>query len=323
MSQFIPALKDRVLLLEFGIKMIKVYQSFTYIIGAALLFLFTKPKSQNKDFIIGKINFSSLFGMCAASILALAVAMTLFCNGETIDYMQSSQNILTVKIHGSEYKINQSLLSEMDDMKDEFMIESYVGLSIHNSIDDLTYMLSENFEGDREKALLFVADVTLENLKKFSQKEDKVIKIFKDGSVELSTAINLLIPFIIYESSPLSHQERTLNNIIKGDYQAAVDFYIEDALTRTERESLPIDMKHAKDQYRTSSMGHPITKELIRYLIKNDLAKLDFNKIKDIETREKIESFMKDEPYISGFSKQITKEKSEKWFKIFNTDRLL
>lgn len=282
-------------------------------IASALLISFIvyyaiKDKKKLMQYILGY----------ASSIVAIAISLFLVCIGKPVHYYNNNPNILDVEVLGQTYKINQSLLTEMDDMDTEFLIESYAGLSMHNSTDALDYLLSDKYVGNKEQAIKLVADITLTNFRLYEDKKEKIVETLKTKKISMSSSVNILIPFIINEASPLNHQERTLESILKGDYQLAVDYYIEDAINRQDIETLSLKMKDEDNQTRIGSFGHPMTQSLISTLLHLDFAELDYNKVNP-DKREKLKKLLKPVTVYKDFTDEQVKE----WFKIFKAERFL
>lgn len=298
-----------------GIEFIFPLLSLVYI--AFILFNIMKNKSEDSKGLIHDLKIVFLaYSMTWLS--ALLVGFFLM-NSPTIEHFHNDQNVMAVNVHGTDYVINQTLLSEMEDRETEYLIEGYVGLGIHNSMSSLEYMLSENYTGDKEKSIRFVADILFTNFTEYDKKSVKLVSLFKNERLDISAVMNLLVPFVIYESSPFHHQKRTLESVINGNYQKAIDYYIEDALNRTDVELLPLDMGSKENNERIGSFGHPLLKGIISSLIKNDMAVIDYDKI--IESKRE-----KAKKLISGFTGSSydapSDEKIEYWYKIFKTERL-
>ncbi|TOJ27174.1 hypothetical protein CGI42_28035, partial [Vibrio parahaemolyticus] len=103
-------------------------------------------------------------------------------------YFNNNPNIMDVEVLGQTYRINQTLLSEMDDMDTEFLIESYAGLSMHNSTDALDYLLSDKYSGNKEQAIKLVADITLTNFRLYEGKKEKVVDTLKTKTILVSNS---------------------------------------------------------------------------------------------------------------------------------------
>lgn len=267
-----------------------------------------------------KRNLGFLFLGYFTAISTALIAASLIPSLPSVKSFNNNVNIITVSIHGKEYEIDQSLLSVMD-QDTEFMIEAYAGLSMHNSMSQMEYMLSSSYDGDNEKAIKFTADVLLTNLKLYHEKSDKVVNILKNEKLDLGDVISILIPFIIYEVSPLHHQERFLENVLKGKYQKAADALLDDALNNSNVELLPLKMTDEDNQERVGSLGHPIVYAIMANLIRNELIEFDFDKIHDDEMREKAKRLYIGEQSYS--SKPVSDETIEEWYEMFKTDRLM
>lgn len=274
-----------------------------------------KSKKQIKNTILHLIGGLSVYKLSAVT------GSFLFVFSPTLDYFNSNEDIKTVSIHGKDYTINQTLLStDKNEMETEFLIESYAGLSMHNSVRYIEGLLSVNFEGDKEKSIKFASDLLLTNLEKYNEKEDKLVNLLKTEKLDLSSIVNILIPYIIYETAPLEDQERSLKAILAGDYQNGVDYFIEDSLNRTEVRTLPLTMSDKESQTMTHTYGHMTMQNILALIEHEGLAKIDYEKIKDDEVRKKFKNIMTD----SLITRDGTSmETANKWFEMFNTNRLL
>lgn len=308
-------INNEMLLISSPISFVGKYGVMIFSIASALLISFVayyaiKDKKILIQHILGYIS----------SIAATAITIFLVCIGKPVHYFNNNPNIMDVEVLGQTYKINQTLLTEMDDMDTEFLIESYAGLSMHNSTDALNYLLSDKYSGNKEQAIKLVADISLTNIRLYEEKKEKVVNILKTKEISAASSLNILIPFIVNEASPLHHQERTLESILKGDYQLAVDYYIEDAINRQDIEKLSLKMKDKdKDNNtRIGSFGHPMTQSLISTLLHLDFAELDYNKVNP-DKREKLKELLKPVTVYKDFSDEQVKE----WFKIFKAERFL
>ncbi len=304
---------NEMLLISSPISFVGKYGVMVFSIASALLISFIayyaiKDKKTLIQNILGYIS----------SIAATAITIFLVCIGKPVHYFNNNPNIMDVEVLGQTYKINQTVLTEMDDMDTEFLIESYAGLSMHNSTDALDYLLSDKYSGNKEQAIKLVADITLTNFSLYEDKKEKVVETLKTKKISLSSSVNILIPYIVNEASPLHHQERTLESILKGDYQLAVDYYIEDAINRQDIEKLSLKMKDEDSNTRIGSFGHPTTQSLISTLLHLDFAELDYNKVNP-DKREKLKELLKP---VTAY-KDFTDEQVKEWFKIFKAERFL
>ncbi|WP_415912345.1 hypothetical protein [Neptuniibacter sp. QD37_11] len=258
-------------------------------------------------------------GGFTASFIAGVVSTVAIHYGPSMKTFTENPNVIQVDVHGTKYTINQSLISEMDNDKTEFLIEAYSGLSMHNATWTLEWFAQGHYEADVEKGLRFSADVLLQNLRKYEAKSKKVDAFLTSGPLNFGSAFPFIIQWVVYQASPLDHQERALESIIAGRYQDAVDFYIEDAINRTEEESLPIQMKNREHQTRTSSHGHGVLQAIIHTLTTKGYAELDYDKVNP-DKREELKERMA--YWDDGSSETIEPELIEEWFNIFKTDRL-
>ncbi|MCX8795810.1 hypothetical protein [Vibrio parahaemolyticus] len=306
-------LHNEMLFISSPVSFIGNFGLIVFYIASALLISFIvyyalKDRNKLMQYILGY----------ASSIAAIAISLFLVLAGKPVHYFNNNPNIMDVEVLGQTYRIDQTLLSEMDDMDTEFLIESYVGLSMHNSTDALGYLLSDKYIGNKEQAIKLVADITLKNFILYEDKKEKVVESLKTKKISMSSSVNILIPFIINEASPLNHQKRTLESILKGDYQLAVDYYIEDAINRQDIETYSLKMKDKDKQTRIGSFGHPMTQNLISTLLHLNFADLDYNKVNS-DKREKLKELLKPVTIYKDFTDEQVKE----WFKIFKAERFL
>lgn len=272
----------------------------------------------------GENIYKNLGFMCLGYVSSIAVkllAVFIVCNGPIVEQFKNDPNIIDVDIHGETYTINQSLLSIGDDNNTEWLIETYSGMSIHNVHGALEYIVGPNYKGDKEKAIKLSADILLTNLRKFEGKREKTASLIRTEKISMTTMVNIMIPLIIYENSPLHHQERALESILAGDYQDGVDYYLEDAVNRKTPESLTLIMKDPDHQERTNSFGHPLLRVIINSLIDNNLATLDYSKANP-EHREKLKELMTENPY-GYMDGKPSDETVENWYKMFKVDRFI
>ncbi len=261
-----------------------------------------------------------LIGGYVTSVIISLISVFAFLYSPTVTYFNSDLNVKNIVIHDQTYKINLSLTSEQENDVTEYMIESYVGLSMHLASPYLEDMLSGKYPGDKIKAIKLSAYILIENLKKHEEKRAKVVNFMKTEKIRVSHIGSLLIPFVIYEASPLHHQERAIEHILLGEYQRGVDAYLEDAVNRETEESLPLKMTDQNVQVRTYSYGHPVLQSIISSLVRNKLATVDFGKVNNDKQRDRLKEIIKNGE--NSYSYMPTNEMVDEWNKVFKIDKL-
>lgn len=295
---------------EFGF--VKEFIFFVVVIAVFnYLFQVYKSKKKIKNTVIHLV-----LGFVVYKAAVLTGAF-LFLFSPTIDYLANNENIHTINVEGKEFTIDQTLLTYQDNnMNTEFLLEAYAGLTMHNAQPVLNNLLSTSFEGNKEMAINLSSNILLRNLKKYKENEEKLINLIKTNTIEQSAIINMLIPYIIYENSPIEDQERALTEIIKGNYQNGIDYFIEDAVNRTEERSLKLTMKDPSDQIKTNSFGHPVLQSIIALIVNEGYAEIDYSKVNKDEDREKLKKIISDSLNDSG---SVSTERANEWFEMFNT----
>lgn len=287
--------------------------------------LFVYQAIKNKDNIYRVL---SLFIIgFLSSFIAKIVVLFLVSNGAAVDQFKNNPNIMDVKVHGKTFTIDQTYSSIMDckmpvmDCKrTEWLIESYVGLGMLNARSSLEYILSPMYKGDKEKAIKLSSDALLTNLRAIKNTLDKRIHFLKNENITSSTRIKMLIPLLIYEESPLNHQERSLLSILVGDYQKGVEYFIEDAVNNKIPRILRLKSTDGTETVKTNSFGDPVLQAIIKSLIRNNLAYINYNKVEP-DHREKLKALMEESSVI--FLSLPSDETVEEWYKIFRVDRFI
>lgn len=274
-----------------------------------LIYLFSLYNAKTPKKISIKIGV--LFGSYLLSRVFMVGAGALALTSEYVEMFQSNLNDREVVIAGQTYQYNTSLL-EHDSNKEneaEFLIESYVGQSMHNSSYAFNFIFSDDYQGDKEKAYQLYAKIYKRNSEIFEKSKDQAYSMLQEG-VNMTDAINILIPFIINESMPYSLTKEVNDAILEKDYQKAVDTYIEKVLNnKSERISVL-----TKEPVKTSP-GTEMMQNLIQSIIENDFATMDLNKIENPKMKEIWQKNLEKPIYsYSRYSDEIVNE----WFKIFD-----
>ncbi|MGD1524639.1 hypothetical protein [Vibrio harveyi] len=133
---------------------------------------------------VNKQNFSSFIKWIilgyASSILATAIAASYICNSDSASYIKNNHNIETVALNGKTYRYDLSLVKVPEnDYETEFLIESYMGQSMHNSTEVFDYLTSDNYKGDKEKAIEFLSTLHLRNYRLFKKYKENFLKAAK------------------------------------------------------------------------------------------------------------------------------------------------
>lgn len=288
--------------------------TFFLITGLAYLVLTYLFEVHNKNKKFKKVIKDNISGLVFSKVIIVMASMLFAATSPTIKYVNTDWNLKTVEINNKEYIINQSLISEMDNMETEFLIESYVGLSAHNSHNSIYYLLF-NYEGNKDKARKLVSLILLNHLNKIADKYDSLEEII-NKPIEASTAINIAIPTIIYEAASERHVGRFLQAAYDEKYQDAIDYFIEDSLNNTTETYSLIYPKESV----TSSYGSPLHQMLFANIVSNGLATLDYDKIKDEKIREKFKDIMNEYELDKKPEEVLNPEPNElveEWFRIF------
>lgn len=264
-----------------------------------------------------KSKFKDLFFVAGGYLFNKAltfVFMLLALMGSEANYLSAGINDKTVNLNGTEYNINVSLLTHKDNKgkpfgsETEWLIESYFGLSMHNAQYALQYLFGDDFKGDKERSYLMFAKIYKQNSILMEAKKDKMLNAMNTG-VNMTDAVSTMIPLIIYEASPYENMKRSIDSVIKKDYQGAVDYYISDQLNSKTKRKSSFDGREIGQ-----SVGYPVYVAMLSSIVQNGYAKIDYSKIENEELRERIkEEFTS--PIFSG--EDIPIEIVEKWFDMF------
>jgi len=264
--------------------------------------------------------FGAIFGAFTCSYLCYFLAVQLFLSSPTYEILKNTDGgKVDIDVYGVTYKVGQTFLPLTESPDIEYLVQGYSGLSFHSSSEVINKILKRKNNKSIEKSLKFSADMLLNNFEKHSATHKRNVDFLTSEKLESGLAINLMMPIIIYESSPIEHNRRSLESIVKGNYQDAVDFYIEDALNNEEETTTYFKFKKEEHNIIKGSFGHNNLREMIEYIIYYDLAKIDFNKIiesKRDELKEGIEKFELNDG-------RIKEERVNQFFDIFKTDRLM
>ena len=196
--------------------------------------------------------------------------------------------------------------------KQNILIESYAGNSMHNTTYLFEDLFSTGFEGDIERSYQLFATIYKQNNKIIASKKEKIYETLRNKA-NGTDAIALLIPVIIYEAGPEETTQNFINNVLEKNYQKAIDSYINDSLNNnTEYKSSYIKGQNDKiDGYG----GDQNISALILSIVSHGYATFDTDKV----TSEKWKKIWKEDlENNNNVSSGVSPEKAEEWFKIFD-----
>jgi hypothetical protein len=258
------------------------------------------------------VSFSSGY---ISAILVGWVIFIIINSGSGLYQSNSNPNIIDVNVLGKMYTIDQSRLSVMDNARTEGVIEIYAGISNIHSSESLQYILSQRYSGDKEKAIKLSAKVLLSNLKAYEKKLNKALHLLQNEKLPTGAAVNIAVNYMIYELSPLEHQQRSLESILAGDYQNGINYFIDDAVNRKASHVLGLKMADEKKQEVTGSLGNYLFRDVVKSLVRNDLAKIDYSKV-DVKHQETLKIMLKDNSELM-IENPPSNDEIESWYEIF------
>lgn len=230
------------------------------------------------------------------------------------EYIDSNLNDRVLSINGNDYNYNTSLLLIHKDQEDnpdfEYLIESYAGQSMHRTLNLFDYIFSKDFKGDKERSYQLFAKIYEKNSIVMKNNEEKAFKLLNNG-VSTTDYFSIVMPYIIYESSPYESTRKTMENILNKDYQAAVDNYIEYGLNN---DMTVISKFTKKERENKGFVGSPVYQSLIYSLVSNGYAKFDLEKVKNDKYKEIWKNRLQKN---NTLYEKYSEEKVEKWFKTF------
>lgn len=282
--------------------------SIAFIIIMCLIYMLEFRKLSSKE-IIKKISYLILgFGIMILFIIC--------ANKFKIIEMKNYDNNLNnrvLSINGNNYNYNTSVFIHNDNKEDhqfEYLIESYAGQSMNNTLDLFSYIFSNEYKGDKERSYQLFAKIYEKNSLIMKNNEEKAFNLLNTG-VSSVDYFEIIIPYMIYEVSPYNSTKKTIENILNKDYQSAVDNYIEYGLNS---DVVVVSKFTKKERNPSGFIGSPVYQEMIYSLVKNGYAKFDIEKIKNSEYKEKWRRKLQEKPY---YYKKYPEENIEKWFKVF------
>lgn len=290
-----------------------------YLIGALLFLIFlisvliNKQKFSRMSYISKNLR-SLATGFIVNKILAVII-LTAALTSQQADYFKANLNDRTTVIEGVEYNYRLSLLTHEDSKEDymrEYLIEGYMGESMHNASFHFSYIFSKDYKGDKEKAFKLYSKVYLEYGRKMEKTKGLAKKALKER-MELSEAVPILIGLIKYDYEPLYRFKGFYENTIKGDYQAAVDSYINDHLNNT----TPLITEMGNTDNPKWSIGSDGFRNLLSSMIQNGYAEVDYSKINNQKFVDDLKTLFEKEIYEGTHS---TDEQIEDWYKIFKIE---
>ncbi|MFS1428799.1 hypothetical protein LMH73_017055 [Vibrio splendidus] len=245
----------------------------------------------------------------AASILVTITSLFIICASDTSKLVLNNYNIESIELNGHTYHYDLSLIKHPEnDYDTEFLLESYAGISMHNSTEVFNYLVSANNTGDKELAIKFIAKIHLRNFQLFALHREAFLKA-AESSMTSADYMRGVIGLIIYENSSLEMIEPTLQAVINRQYQLAIDLYISD-IANANRDT---KSSYNGEPIKGGSGGTLYLQAIIRAIVQSELATLDLNEIKD----ERIRDFVTENLKEVGSRKTISDEQVNEWYRMF------
>lgn len=284
--------------------------SLAFIIIICFLYILNFRKLSLKE--ISKKSLYVISGYLIMSLLTIFIYTFSIINLKR-DFIDSNLNDRALLINGNNYNYNTSVLTHNDNKEDpsfEYLIESYAGQSMHNTLDLFSYIFSSDYKGDKERSYQLFATIYKKNSIVMKNNEEKAFKLLNEG-VNSTDYFSIVMPYIIYEASPYESTIKTIESILNKDYQAAVDNYIEYGLNSN---SVVISKFTKKERNQLGFIGSPVYQEMIYSLVKNGYANFNIEKIKNTTYKESWRKKLEEELY---YKQKYSEENIEKWFKAF------